>query len=69
MMGNIQTLTQEQLFRELSDGGDMKSLFQILVYVSNTWISEFSNLYIILPSWNRFCGPAFFITQELSFSD
>ena len=31
MILNTQTVTQESLFSELSDGGNMKSLFQILV--------------------------------------
>ena len=31
MILNTQTVTQESLFSELSDGGDMKSLLQILV--------------------------------------
>ena len=31
MILNTQTITQEPLFNKLSDGGDMKSLFQTLV--------------------------------------
>ena len=31
MILNTQTITQEPLFSELNDGGDMESLFQILV--------------------------------------
>ena len=31
MILNTQTVTQESLFSELSDGGDIKSLFEILV--------------------------------------
>ena len=31
MILNTQTVTQDPLFNELSDRGDMKSLFQILV--------------------------------------
>ena len=31
MILNTQTVAQEPLFNELSDGGDMKNLFQILV--------------------------------------
>ena len=31
MILNIQKVTQEPLFSELSDRGDMKSIFQILV--------------------------------------
>ena len=32
MILDTQTVTQESLFSELSDGDDLKSLFQILIY-------------------------------------
>ena len=39
---NTQTVTQEPFFSGLSDGGDMKSLFQI--FVSRECYHEFQNL-------------------------
>ena len=72
MILNTQTVTQEPLFSELSElsgGGDMRSLLQILVsrkYYMNfrSWLH---NLYIIFPSWIRFCGPVFFYQPEIRF--
>ena len=52
MILNTQTVTQELLISELSDEGDMKSLFQILVcrkYYMNLKIS-LPSLYITLLS-------------------
>ena len=71
MILNTQTVAQELLFSELNDGSNMKSLFQILVsrkYYMNFKIWLYS-LYVILPTWTRFCGPPFFIIQELDFLD
>ena len=69
MILNTQTVTQEPLFIELSDGGDMRSVLQILVsrkYYMNfrSWLH---NLYIIFPSWITFCGPVFFYQPEIRF--
>ena len=67
---NTQTVTQESLFSELSDEGNMESLLQITA--SRKYYLNFKiwhNLYIILSSWIWLFSPVFFIIQESGFTN